>query len=171
MPLSLSRIFLAVSPGVAAAHVGWYYSVLPDRMASHFGPGGAADWWMSRPAFAATYVGFIAGMALLYIGLVWGLPRFPVSMINLPRRGHWLAPERREQTLKDLGRQLTGMGCATVLLLIVVFHLCIRANLDNTFRLDPTVFVIPVSLFVVALVLCLGRLVWRYARPASYSAG
>lgn len=54
---------------------------------------------------------------------------------------------------------------------MVVFHLCIRANLDNTFHLDPTVVAIPLSLFVVALVLWLGRLVWRYARPASYSAG
>ena len=170
-PMSLSKLFLVVSPVVAAAHVGCYYTGLPQRMASHFGSSGAADGWTSRPAFAAAYVGLVAGMALLYNGLAWGLPRLPASMINLPRRDHWLAPERREETLKDLGRLLTVIGSATVLFLMLVFHLCIRANLDNTFRLNPTVVVIPLTLFVAALAVWLGRFVWRYARPEVHSAG
>lgn len=171
MPISLARLFLAVSPFVAAAHVGWYYGELPSRMASHFGPDGDANGWMSRTAFAVSYVGIVAAMALLYCGLAWGLPRLPTSMINLPRRDYWLAPERRQRTLEDLGRQLAAIGVATVLFLMLVFHLCLKANINGAFRLDPTVMNFPVALFVGALALWLGGLIWRYARHPAPSAG
>lgn len=171
MPISAARLFLTISPIVAAAHVGWYYAELPGRMASHFGPGGDANGWMSRSAFVGGYVGLIAAMAILYNGLTWVLPRLPASMINLPRRDYWLAPERRQRTLEDLGRQLARIGVAMVLFLMVVFHLCLRANLDGTFRLNPAVMILPLATFLATLALWLGQLVWRYARPAAHSAG
>ena len=167
MTKSLSRLFLPASPFLAAAHVGWYYSELPERVASHFGSSGAADGWTSRTAFVATYVGLIGAMGLLYNGLAWGLPRLPVSMINLPRRDYWLSPERRERTLQDLGEQIAEIGTAFVLFLMLVFHLSIRANLDKTFRLDPAVVGSALIVFLAVLVCWLGRLIWRYARTGA----
>lgn len=169
--MSVSRLLLVISPVLAAVHVGAYYSSLPARVASHFGPDGAANGWMSRFAFATGYVGLVAAMGVLYCGLAWVLRWMPVSMINLPRRDYWLAQDRREQTIEDLGRQLAGLGVATILFLMIVFHLCMRANLDGTFRLAPAGMLLPLAIFVGTLFLWLGRLVWRYARPAVASAG
>ena len=46
-----------------------------------------------------------------------------------------------------------------------------ESGLEIAFRLDPTVVNFPVALFVGALALWLGRLIWRYSRHAAPSAG
>lgn len=168
--MPIRRLLLALSPAVAAAHVGYFYSRLPLRVASHFNLAGDANGWMSRTAFAGSYVVLIALMAVVYCGLGWLLRRVPNGAINLPRRDYWLAPERRERTLEDIGRRLAGMGIATVLFLMVVFQLCIRANLDGTFRLPLNAMTLPLAFFITTLALWLGRIVWRYGRPEAFSA-
>jgi len=167
---TLLRTGLIAAPFVAAVHVGWYYGALPERVASHFGPGGAADGWMSRPAFAASYVGLVIGMGLLFGGVGWWLRRLPTSMINLPHREVWLAPGRREETLAALGGQMAEIGLATIGFLIVVFHLCLRANVDGTFRLGRGIFV-ALGVFLAVLVVWIVLLVNRYARPPRPAAG
>jgi hypothetical protein len=49
--------------------------------------------------------------------------RPPASLINLPNKSYWLAPERREETMDRLASSFEVFACATVLLLIVVFEL------------------------------------------------
>lgn len=44
------------------------------------------------------------------------LARHAPGLVNLPYRDHWLAPERRQQTLDELGRRLAVLGLGLVLL-------------------------------------------------------
>lgn len=167
---TLTRIGLWGAPLLAAAHIAWFYGALPERVASHFGPTGAADGWMSRSAFAMSYVGLVVGMAALFGGTGWWLRRFPTSMINLPHREFWLAPERREETLAALGRLMSGIGLATVGFLGVVFHLCLKANLDGTFRLGSGIFV-ALALYLGLLGAWIVLLLLRFGRPPTPATG
>lgn len=45
------------------------------------------------------------------------LARRATDLVNLPHRDHWMAPERRDETLADLGERLAALGLGIVLLL------------------------------------------------------
>ena len=62
------------------------YPELPERMASHFGAGGAADGWMSKPSFFAVMG---AVLALLLVAAVVTHARAP--WIAGPQMVFWLA--------------------------------------------------------------------------------
>src|SRR5215210_4275920 len=77
-----------------------YYPFLPARVASHFDVRGRPNGWMARQEFLLFEV--------LAIGVIFGisfggpalLGKVPSSMLNIPQRSYWLAPERRSQTLE-----------------------------------------------------------------------
>ncbi|WP_168583143.1 SdpI family protein [Gephyromycinifex aptenodytis] len=75
--------------------VVWSAFALPENPASHFGPSGAADGYMSRAGSVA--VGFAIGAATL-IGLPllgWALARGSGAGVNIPHKDYWFAsPER-----------------------------------------------------------------------------
>jgi hypothetical protein len=57
------------------------------------------------------------------------LRRLPVSLISMPNRDYWLAPERRQQSLAALAVYLHWFGNANIGLLAGTFQLAIQANL------------------------------------------
>jgi uncharacterized membrane protein len=160
---SLLRIALAVMPLLAALHVGIFYPQLPAQVASHFGFNGDADGWMSRTGFAASYVGMVAFIACVFGSIGWLLQHSPNSIINLPRKDYWLAPERRERTIDAMSGQLAGFGLATTAFLMFVFHACMRANLNGTMRLGPEFGVVFV-IYLTAILAFTIRMLMRYSR-------
>ncbi len=48
--------------------------------------------------------------------------RHAPGLLNLPYRDHWLAPERLQQTLDDLGRRLAVLGLGLVLLFAALHY-------------------------------------------------
>jgi len=133
-PVSM-RTLLLILPIAACIHIACYYAQLPDRVASHFGPSGEADGWMSKSAFAAVYVGVMLFQATVFGGIGVLLRHSPNDLINLPNKDYWLAPARREKTLRDAAESLASFGVATMILLIAVMHSVILANVNGTFRL------------------------------------
>lgn len=55
------------------------------------------------------------------------LARLAPGLVNLPYRDHWLAPERREQTLADLGDRLAVLGLGLVLLFAALHYRALQA--------------------------------------------
>jgi uncharacterized membrane protein len=142
---TLARTILFALPLVAAAHVAYYYPQLPERVPSHFGPGGAADAWMSKSAFAGFYLILLTFFTLLMGGIAALLRHLPTETINMANREYWLAPERREATLARLSGDMSVFGVALNLFLIATMHLSFQAALDGTERLNMPVFL---SMFV-----------------------
>ena len=165
------RRLLVLAPFVAAGHFAAYYSVLPLRVASHFGANGVADGWMSRGAFGVTYVGTVVLMVVLFGGISALVRRLPVGLINLPHREYWLAPPRREETLRRLDVDMGWMGLGTIVLLIVTFQLCLEANRNGTFRLSNAIWGV-LAVYLVAMTAWLVRFVLRYSQvPGSRDGG
>ncbi len=103
-------------------------SLLPERVATHFGGRGEADGWMSRSTDLVFFGGLGVGLPLFFmvLSLLTGL--MPARFVNLPHREYWLAPERRAQTLAYISRQMIWMSCLMVLFLSGIHYLTILAN-------------------------------------------
>ena len=76
---------------VAGVDAAYHYPLLPEKMASHFGPSGQADGWMPKDAFMVMNVSLMLFTALL-LGSIRTLLRYiPDDAINLPYKSSgWL---------------------------------------------------------------------------------
>lgn len=115
----------------------------PGVVPSHFDAAGRPNAWSSRNAFFTLEVAVILLVAALFMAIPSLLRATPVSLINLPNKNYWLAPERREATLDRLASYFDVFASTTVLLLIVVFELASLASrggsLDSNYFLPALV--------------------------------
>jgi len=93
------------------------------------------------------------------------LRRVPVSLINLPNKDYWLAPERKQESLRSLERDLEWMGVLTVGFLTLVMHFAIRANLVPQPKLENGPFLVLLGAFLIAAFGWLARLYRRFRDP------
>jgi len=117
------RLLLLGLVFVSLAEAARQWNSAPGRVPSHFDAAGRPNAWSSRDEFFTLQVGVTLGLAALFIGIPWLLKATPASLINLPNKSYWLAPERREETIDRLASYFDVFASATVLLLLVVFEL------------------------------------------------
>jgi len=123
-----TRVFLLGLVLVSLVEAARQWNSAPSRVASHFDAAGRPNAWSSRDELFIMQVGVTLLIAALFIGIPALLKSTPASLINLPNKSYWLAPERREETMDRLASSLEVFACATVLLLIVVFELTSLAS-------------------------------------------
>lgn len=145
----------------------YYYPRLPAVVAQHFGGGGQPNGWASRDAFFTLSWVVLLGISTMFMLMPRVLRRVPVSLINLPHKDYWLAPERKEESFNFLERQMEWMGVLTVGFIALVLHLAIRANLAPDRRLDNGPFLVLVFVYVATTFLWVARLYRRFPRRAS----
>jgi len=136
--MNRSHLLLILLGGVllaAAADLAWLYPQLPERVATKFGAGGQPVAWTPRGSFLTVQIFSMGFVAALILGLWGAMPRLPASLINLPHRHYWLAPEREAATRQWLGNLVLGLGIALLAFLTWVGHLVMRANLAPEPRL------------------------------------
>jgi uncharacterized membrane protein len=144
----LSLIVFIILLLLCIAHAAYYYPLLPDRVASHFGASGQPDAWSSKVSFVKIYVIVVVFMAVLFPGIGLILRMIPVALINLPDKDYWLLPERRQETIAFLSRQFLWFGSATLLLLLDIFHQSFRVHLGKAQALEhPWASVVAYVLF------------------------
>ncbi|TAH36817.1 MAG: DUF1648 domain-containing protein [Planctomycetota bacterium] len=154
---------LAILTVAALAQAGWYSARLPERVATHFEADGVADGWGSRMSLVLGQAGISLAVFLLFAGIGLLLPRLPDAFINLPHKDHWLAPERRAQSLQRVRGMLLRIGCATAAFLLVLFQLIYAANRAPEPRLSPlswlalALFLAYVAVEIVAMLLLFSR--------------
>ena len=129
--MSLARAILYLLIGVFVAHIVFYYPNLPENVASHFNSFGEHDGFMSKPNFV-----IFEGVILLIIIIEFTLlplfiKKMPNSLINLPNKAYWLAPERRDATFGIFGNYFEWFSIALLSLFIAVNHLVFQANLTK----------------------------------------
>ncbi len=123
-----TRFFLLGLVLVSLVEAARQWNSAPARVPSHFDFAGHANAWASRDEFFMLQVGVTLLIAALFIGIPAVLKSTPATLINLPNKSFWLAPERREETMERLASSFDVFASATVLLLIVVFELTSLAS-------------------------------------------
>jgi len=123
-------------------------SILPDRVAMHFGFNGAPNGWGSLQVHIALMIGLQTSMLLLMASLPWIVRKTPREMVNIPNRDYWLADERREETVARIGEH-----CLVLSLMLQVFFvalgLCVGvANLSDPVWLPQEIFLTVIAAFL-----------------------
>lgn len=130
-----------------AAWIGvslWAYGQLPERAATHFGPSGAADGFMTRQQ--NLWFSLLLGVLILF-GLPllsWLLMRGDGRLINLPTqqaKDYWTAPQRIDEFRRVAMHQLLVFSAVTMVLLLTVEVAIVFANRHHPPALGAEVWV------------------------------
>lgn len=107
-------------------------------------------------------------MAALFIGIGKLLPRIPNSMINIPNREYWLAPERRAETMSANESVLVWIAACTAWLMVGGFQLTFEANVNpqGDQSLNTMAFFVMMVVYSIAIVICVVFLIRRFSKPA-----
>ena len=109
------------------------YTQSPERMASHFGPGGRPDGWISKEAHFYLMQGMETFLLLLFLFIPELMVRTPVRWVNLPNREFWFAPENRSLLKEKLNVLMPEMGVYLFLFFGGLNLLILRANRSPRF--------------------------------------
>lgn len=126
--LSPGLIALLALLVLTALHIAWLATLLPETVVSHWGPAGPNN-WTSRTNLLLSYAVVNVGIAALFVVPGWCLERIPTSLINLPHKEYWLAPEQKAETARLANKLLAEIAAATLLFCLVVFHDVAAGNL------------------------------------------
>ena len=151
-----------------AAHLAHYLPLMPDPIASHFDGNGAPNGWMSPSGMVIFEGVLLCFIALVMLGSVRLIDRMPPSMINVPHRDYWLAPEHRAELSQIMMRHMLWLVCWAVALFIAINQLIFTANRDpSTPRLSPENTLLVVGLGLAAIAMWTSTLLRQFRRPPS----
>lgn len=151
--------------GVAALQVFHYYPSLPETMAVHFGAGGAPNGWMTRDGFVAFYFALLIFETGIFTGLGAFLPKISARLINIPNKDYWLAPERREETFRDLSRGMYTLTAIIAGFIIAMHQMLIEINIKGDPVLDERGFLAGLGLFLAVIACFIIWTYWRFRKP------
>lgn len=135
-------------------HLVYFYPQLPEQIASHFNHLGEPDGWMSKTSFMIFEVVLLAFVLGLFGLISFSFEKIPVSLMNLPNKDYWLAPERRRETFQILKENLAALQIALLAMLVSINQMAFRANIEQTTLSSASWLV--VGAFVIF------TLVWSY---------
>ena len=128
----VNRMISSATAMICAMQLWYWHSKLPDPVPSHFDETGHVNGEMSLFGFYCLMIVLHVVMLVLFPVLGAFLKVIPNSLINLPNKDYWLAPERRDSTLLFNSTYLVAIGWQTSWLLIFIFHLtCVVAVGDR----------------------------------------
>jgi len=137
--------------------------LLPVRVASHFGVGGAADGWMSRSGYLLFVAGFPLVIGLIFAGVSAMVGTLPACLINIPRKDFWLIPERRALTVRIIRNRLTWLLSLMTLFFAGLHVLTVEANRCVPAQLPMGGLLLVVTAFLMALMIWVILLLMKFA--------
>jgi len=120
-------VFALLSLTIAGL-TAYYLPMLPDQVATHFGPGGRANGWHNHADFIKVVILCIAIPTAIFLGSDL-LIRLPVTAINIPNKTYWLAPGRRDDARTFIRDWRRWLAVLTLGLLTLIIDMALRANL------------------------------------------
>jgi hypothetical protein len=159
-----SLILLAVTLAVAWAIVT-SADRLPETVASSFGAHGAPRAWMTRDFYRGWMLAFGVGLPWIVFLAIAVAPRALPRYVNLPHKDYWLAPDRREKSLRDLA----GYGAVLAVLMALfsggIHALVIEAHAVTPPRLPLGPFLSLLGSLIAAIGVWAIALHRRFGRP------
>lgn len=141
-------------------------AVLPATVASHFGPGGHPDGWMSREANAGLFVGICTFMLVVFLFTPALVLKLPPGLVNLPNRNYWLSAEQREATRAKVAGLLNEFGAAILTFFFIVQGFAMQANSAAPAQLNETPLLAALIAFLIFTALWCLKLVRAFRLPS-----
>lgn len=163
--MSLARAAFVAASVLYAGLLVAAYLLYPDRVPVHWDGGLAPDDFASRTS-AVLFLAVVGGaMAVLFTGLVHGVGRIPVSLVNVPHKDWWSAtPERLAELRRRIADDTAVLGALTMVFLDVLLVATVVAARSDDQRLGAGPVVALVVYVVAMLAYCVYLPLRRY-RP------
>jgi len=142
----------------------YFYPNLPTRVATHFALNGEPNGWSTKTAYLFFTIGMNVFMLLVFWGLAVLFPKMPESTMNIPHKEYWLAPERREQTIRDMQEMMYTIGSLTFGLLLFMHYIIYQENLHPS-EYSEFSFWLVMGVWLVLLFYYIIRMMRRYRLP------
>ena len=123
-------------------------AVLPDKVAIHFGPGGAPDSWAFKEVNAVISLAIEVPLFLILFYASWLTLNSPPRLLSLPNKDYWLTEANRPALKQKLQRLTDQFGVVLYFFLLYVGLLVLQANLANPVRLNEITLVPALALFL-----------------------
>ena len=156
-------VVIALLSIVAVLQNFYYWMHLPDRVAIHFNASGEPDNWATRSVATSIMLGLQLGFPMFLMSITPLASKLPNSMINVPHRDYWLAPERRASTLEELSNFMSIIAIAGSCFFIGINHVTYIANRDQI-PLPMLPFGIMLFTFLAIVFSFTAKLVWQFNR-------
>jgi hypothetical protein len=161
-----TRLWIAAMLALVCLSVGQathYYPRLPDTVASHFGPAGQPDGWMSKGGFCVLGVAVPLAFTILFAGVTLVMQAVGRKLSPTPDSDE---SARRMLARRQMGESMIsfmfGCGTATILLMMVIIQMAIQANLTPPPVLRHGWLVL--SVYLIVLAPFVARVVIQYLR-------
>ena len=158
----MHAIFLGILSLLAIVQNAIYWTKLPERVATHFGANGQPNDWMDRTSGTVLMLVVQVAVPWLIVGLAYLTKYLPASLINIPHREYWLAPERRATSLFYVQRLVIAIACVMSMFMMSINHLIFRANMAAT-SLNMTAFTVVMVLYLSGMAVLVVAM-WRRFR-------
>jgi uncharacterized membrane protein len=136
------------------AQFAFYYGMMPDPMAAHFGFSGEADSWVSRDGFFIFSLAIIFGTILIFLGIPRLFRKLKIKKyLNLPNKEYWTSPERIDFFYDYFEHSFQWFGVANIVLMVCVMQLTFEANLRPEPVLDGKGFLIVFSGYMAFVII------------------
>jgi hypothetical protein len=149
MPATLALVALALG---AAAFVFLTSARLPEIAATRFAAGGDPVAFMTRGTYRVFMVWLVSAVPLLvaflppFIGARWP------HLLNIRNRDHWLAAERRAETLASVAARTALLAAVMILFLCFMHWLVVEANASPARKLSGAPFLAALGAFVAFMI-------------------
>ncbi|NTU91131.1 MAG: DUF1648 domain-containing protein [Chlorobiaceae bacterium] len=133
-PMALGLFSLLCA--ILVAHALYHYTILPERIATHFGTSGEPDAWGPKTVFFIWYLILTGAIAAIYLGTSRVLSPKHANWLSIPNREYWLSTERIHETLRFIRTGMLLLGSGTLLFLLDIMHQSFQVSLGNADRLS-----------------------------------
>ena len=144
-----SRILMILTGIAGIIQSIYYYTQLPEIVASHFGTSGTPDDWMPR-------FGNLCVSSTIFIcmtSIMFYAPKLmtilPARFINLPNRDYWMDHNRKKQTIQDVAERMSLFGFVINSFLIFITHMVFVANMSQPVKLDENTVLLALGIFML----------------------
>lgn len=143
---------------------GYYWTQLPDRVATHFGADGQPNDWMQKTSACVVLGACQIIVPLIVLGATTLANRLPSSMVNIPHREYWLHADRRAETLAWMNRMMTWIAILSLIFMMAISRLTFVANMRQG-SLDLRWFLMLLGGYLTIIFIMAGRSLIRFGRP------
>jgi uncharacterized membrane protein len=172
------QIKQSAAPGIIlivliAAFAGFLSSTaqqLPDPVATRFGFNGDPVQWMNRSSAIALMVVLGLGLPLLMVAISFATRFLPASLINIPHREYWLAPERRDRTHSFILRQVLWLSCLMLCFMAGIHWIVVLAHQSIPVQMPTNLFVLVLAGYLACMAIWIAGFTWHFRRPCQKNA-
>jgi uncharacterized membrane protein len=143
-----------------------YYPSLPEKIATHFGSSNSPSSYSDKLSFLLLYNIIMLFLTAMFWGINYLMKIGGDSMVNLPNKKYWLAPERREATIEKLRANMNFFGLLTFLFMLLNQIYIFEANLLTEVRLGDS-FWITFVVYMMMIMIWLMRMLRIFSKDIS----